>query len=135
MNVELAAIWSAAGVLAGLQTAAFTLRINREIAVSNRDDFTWLPLADLLNLLSLLVIALGVFISPVLTIGGAVFAKKAFGLAVLLLVGYAFALAGHYDMYNPRTPRSWKYCPRQEQVVLGLVLLAAIIYIVLAVVL
>ena len=34
MDVDLAAIWSAAGVLAVLQIAAFTLRINREIAVS-----------------------------------------------------------------------------------------------------
>src|SRR5262245_3581359 len=121
MDVGLAAIWSAAGVLAGLQITAFTLRINREIAVSKDDDLTWLPIADVLNLLSLLVIAVAVFVAPVLGFGGEEFAKKAFGLAVLLLVGYAFALAGHYDMYNRHTSRSrnrdgsLRYSKRQLQ--------------------
>ena len=88
----------------------------------------------MLNLVSLLIIALGVFISPILAIGGAEFSKKAFGLALLLLIGYTFALAGHYELYNRHTSRSWDYCPRQEQVVLGLVVLAAVGYVVVAIV-
>jgi hypothetical protein len=57
---------------------------------------------------------------------------KAFGLAVLLLAGYPFALAGHYEMFSPRTPRTMTYCPLQEQVVLSAA--AVIFYVALAMV-
>lgn len=134
MAIDLASLWPAAGVLAGLQVTAFTLRINREIAVGGRGDVTWLPVADVLNLLSLVAIMLGVFISPVLGIGGAAVPGKAFGLAVLLLVGYPFALAGHYEMFNPRTSRTMTYFPRQEQIVVSAVVVAVVVYVVLAIV-
>ena len=95
---------------------------------------TWLPLADLLNVLSLLGIMLGVFIAPILGLGGTAVPTKAFGLSALLLAGYPFALAGHYDMFNPRTSRTMAYCPRQEQIVLSTVVVAVVVYLVLAVV-
>jgi hypothetical protein len=120
--------------LAGLQITAFALRINREVAVGAQGDITWLPLADFVNLISLVVTMLGVFIAPVLGLGGATFPMKAFGLAVLLLAGYPFALAGHYEMFNPRTPRTMTYCPRQERVVLTVVAVAVVSYVVLAMV-
>jgi hypothetical protein len=70
MAIDLGTLWSAAGVLAGLQLTAFSLRITREITVGSKGARTWLPLAELLNLLSLLITVLGVFIAPVLSIGG-----------------------------------------------------------------
>ncbi|MBA2810897.1 hypothetical protein E0500_026735 [Streptomyces sp. KM273126] len=75
---------------------------------------------------------------PILGISGAAVALKAFGLSVLLLVGYPFALAGHYDMFNPRTGRTLTsdgkltYCPPQERNVLYVVAVAVVAYIVLA---
>jgi len=129
MPVDLGALWTAGGVLAGLQITAFTLRITREIAVGREGDITWLPLADALNLLSLLVTMLGVFIAPVLDIGGVALPAKAFGASVLLLTGYPFALAGHYDMYNFRTSRTMAYCPTQERVVLAVVAVALVGYV------
>jgi hypothetical protein len=75
-----------------------------------------------------------VFIAPVLGIGGAAVPRKAFGLGVLLLAGYPFALAGHYDMFNRHTSRSMAYFPRQEQVVLSVVVVAVVAYVVLAIV-
>jgi hypothetical protein len=86
----------------------------------------------MLNLVSMLITVVGVFILPVLGIVDLVFSSRAFGLALLLFVGYPFALVGHYDMYNKNTPRSYSYLPTQEKVVLILVLIAAIIYIVLS---
>jgi hypothetical protein len=44
------------------QIAAFTLRINREIDMVDAGEPTWLPAADLVNLLSLVVTLLGVFV-------------------------------------------------------------------------
>ena len=133
MSVDLGTLWTAGGVLAGLQINAFTLRINREIAVGREGDITWLPLADALNLLSLLVTMLGVFIAPILNIGGAALPKKAFGMSVLLLIGYPFALVGHYDMYNPRTTRTMMYCPKQERIALATVAAAVSAYLALAI--
>lgn len=131
MHLGLEKLWTAAGVLSGLQLTGFSLRVNREIA-AGEDDLTWLPLADTLNLASLAVTMLGVFVAPILGISGAALALKAFGLSVLLLVGYPFALAGHYDMFNRRTRRSWTYCPTQERIVLFIVAVAVVAYVVLA---
>jgi hypothetical protein len=134
MPVDLGALWGAGGVLAGLQITAFTLRITREITVGREGDITWLPLADVLNLLSLLVTMLGVFVAPIVDLGGAAFPMKAFGASVILLAGYPFALAGHYDMYNFRTTRTMAYCPRQERVVLVVVAAVLVGYVGLAVI-
>jgi hypothetical protein len=133
MPVDLGTLWTAGGVLAGLQITAFTLRITREIAVGREGDITWLPLADVLNLLSLLVTMLGVFVAPIVDIGGVALPMKAFGASVILLVGYPFALAGHYDMYNFRTTRTMAYCPIQERVVLAVVAVVLAGYVSLAV--
>ncbi|PWI19326.1 hypothetical protein DI272_38090 [Streptomyces sp. Act143] len=119
-------------MVSGFQVTGFALRINREIDVSGKGDITWLPPADILNLLSIAVTMLGVFIAPVLEIGSATVPIRAFGLSVLLLAGYPFALAGHYDMFNPRTRRSWTYCPRQERIALAIVGVSAVAYTALA---
>lgn len=58
-------------------------------------------------------------------------ASRLFGLSVLLLLGYAFALAGHYEMYRAGA-RTMCYFPTQERVVVALVAAAALIYIVAA---
>ncbi|KOG82234.1 hypothetical protein ADK78_03155 [Kitasatospora aureofaciens] len=119
-------------MVSGFQVTGFALRINREIDVSGKGDITWLPPADILNLLSIVITMLGVFIAPVLDIGSSTLPVKAFGLAVLLLAGYPFALAGHYDMFNSRTHRSWTYFPGQERIALSVVGVSAVAYITLA---
>src|SRR4051794_25363981 len=127
MELETQAIWSAAGVLAGFQVAAFSLRVNREIAVADRGDFTWLPPADLLNLASLTVMMLGVFVAPILGLWDGEVAGSCLGLAVVLLAGYPFALAGHYDMYTPG-PRTFAPFPLQERIAVACTLLTALAY-------
>jgi hypothetical protein len=106
VEVKIGMLWVAAGVLIGLQTTAFSARATREIRVGDRGDLTWLPPADMLNLASLVVTAVGVFVLPVLRIGSSALPREALGLGVVLAVGYPFGLAGHYDMYNRHTGRS-----------------------------
>jgi hypothetical protein len=84
------------------------------------------------NLASMLVVAIGVFVLPILNVANLRFMKFAFGLALLLFIGYPFALAGHYDMYNRKTQRSMKYFPLQEKVVAACVLLAIVAYLIVA---
>jgi hypothetical protein len=133
MIVDIGLLWTAAGVLIGLQVTMFAARIGREISVGDTGGRTWLMLADVLNLGSLVVAAAGVFLAPILAIGGSQTPAKAFGLSVLLLCGYPFALAGHYEMYNPRTARSSAYCPKQERVVLSIVAFAVAVYLAMAI--
>jgi hypothetical protein len=122
---------AAAGILLGFQITSFTWRVSREVDVG-KSDLTWLPIADMLNLASMLVLAVGVFVLPILNVANPKFMKLAFGLALLLFIGYPFALAGHYEMYNRKTKRSMKYFPLQEKVVATSVLLAIVAYLIVA---
>lgn len=131
MDVQFADIWTAAGVLIGFQVTSFVWRISREVEVGKKGDITWLPPADILNLLSMVVTMVGVFILPILDLADLNFMKLSFGLAVLLLVSYPFALAGHYDMYNSKTPRSFLYFPQQEKVVVAIATILVIAYLVI----
>ena len=131
MELTYGEILAAAGVLLGFQITSFTWRISREVDVG-KSDLTWLPIADMLNLASMLVVAVGVFVLPILNVANLRFMKFAFGLALLLFIGYPFALAGHYDMYNRKTKRSLRYFPFQEKVVAACVFLAIIAYLIVA---
>lgn len=130
MDIQLADIWTAAGVLIGFQVTLFVWRISREVEVGKEGDITWLPPADILNLLSMVIAIAGVFVLPILDLANVNVIKFSFGLAVLLFVSYPFALAGHYDMYNNKTTRSFLYFPMQEKVVVAITAILVILYIV-----
>jgi hypothetical protein len=131
MELAYGDILTAAGVLLGFQVTAFTWRISREVGAGPTDP-TWLTVADMLNLASMLVVVIGVFVLPILNVANLNFMKHAFGFALLLFLGFPFALAGHYDMYNKNTSRSMKYFPLQEKVVFVVVLVIAVSYLIVA---
>ena len=128
MSIELTDIWTAAGVLIGFQVTSFVWRVSREVEVGKKGDLTWLPPADILNLISMAVAMVGVFVLPIIGLADLSFMRFSFGLAVLLFVGYPFALAGHYDMYNNKTERSMSYFPFQEKVVVAIMFILVIAY-------
>lgn len=130
MEMQLRDIWIVAGVLMGFQVTSFAWRISREVKVAEEGDLTWLPPADLMYLVSMVVVMVGVFVLPTLGLVGINFAKHSFALALLLFVGYPFALAGHYDMYNCKTSRSYLYFPFQEKVVVTIVIILVVAYLV-----
>ncbi len=132
MNIQLSDVWVAAGVLLGFQITSFAWRLSREVKVGESGDLTWLPPADLLNLASMLVTAIGVFALPILGLSTPDLMKDAFGLALLLFVGYPFALAGHYELYSRGTKRSYLYFPRQERVVVAAVVILTAAFAILA---
>jgi hypothetical protein len=122
----LSALWAAAGILVAFQTAALILRINREIEVGKQRDYTRLPLADGLNILSIALILLGVLAARAINFVSSQEATLAFAFAfaALLLAFYPFALAGHYEMFNPVTPRSMSFVTLQEAIALTVTLAA-----------
>ncbi len=121
----LSALWTAGGILVAFQTAALTLRVNREIDVGEARRVTWLPLADWINILSIGATLLGVFVAQALSLASPTTARVALAYAALLLAAYPLALAGHYDMLRPSTARTWTYCTTQEACAVTLTVAAA----------
>jgi hypothetical protein len=134
VSLTLADVWSAAAVLLGFQLAAFTWRLQRELKMAAAGEITWLPLADMVNLVAFVVVAGGVFVLPILGVSDRALPRNALGLGVLLLAFYPFALLGHYELYWPYSrsrQRSW--CPYQERIVLVGAAVAVITYILVAI--
>ena len=108
-------------------------RISREIMMRDQGQVAWLPIADILCLVSLVTIVAGVFILPILGLADLVLATRLFGLALVLFAGYPFALAGHYQLFriyaSSRQAAPAPYLPKQEAVVSVLVVLCAIAYV------
>jgi positive regulator of sigma E activity len=130
MNIQLADIWTATGVILGFQVTLFAWRVTREVTVGEQNDRTWLPAADIVNLISMVILVVGTLILPTLGLTDSKFMIHSFGLAVLLFVGYPFALAGHYEMYNNKTLRSYQYFPLEEKVVVTTISILAIAYVI-----
>ena len=106
--IDLKDLWTAAGVLLGFQITAFAWRIERE----TRQKLVWLPPADYLNLLAMLVTVLGVFVAPIFGVASVQAARVFFGLATLLFLGHAVALAAHYELLFTRgRVRTKVWCP------------------------
>jgi len=159
--IQPADIWTAAGVLLGFQVTSFIWRIDREVKI--RDEETgqhqggpWLTPSDFVNIISMIVVVVGVFVLPILGLANLTFLKDSFGLAALLFIGHAFARAGHYSLYMyplkalrdrlrkilgkkdvtsdqsavPRLIYPPQYYPRQERVVVTIIIMLVIAYII-----
>src|SRR5437868_1017362 len=142
-DIDLAGIWTAAGVIVGFSVTAFTFRIQRESSIRSRSVASevtyWFPPADFLLLLSLAIDLVGVFVLPVLGTGK-VFARYALGWSLLLLTAYPFALLGHYEILfgqlrkktitKMRDPQylGYPWAATQEKGVLVAVFVASIAY-------
>jgi len=125
--VELGQLWDTAAILLGFQVTSFSWRLSRELAVRDTGDQIWFPFADRLNLASLVLTVFGVFIFPVLGWTNSEAASKCFGAALILFMGYPFALAGHYRLFSKVRSGKETFCPRQEFIALilcGIVFLA-----------
>lgn len=128
--MELKDVWTAAAVLLGFQLAGFTWRLAREMDVAKEGGINWIPPADYLNLSSLLITVLGVFVLPGTGLIPSHIAERALGLSVVLFAGYPFALLGHYGLlFNKGTRLPGKYWTRQEKVVIAITVLVGILYI------
>jgi hypothetical protein len=132
MNLQLSDLWTAAGVLLGFQVTAFAWRISHEADVADRGDVSWIPLADFLNLIAMVVTAVGCFVLPGSSLVSIQVASKLLGLSTILFVGHSFSLAAHYELFNPRTKRTYRYFPPQERVAVFSVSVAAVMYLAVA---
>ena len=127
--MELKDVWTTAAVLIGFQLTGFTWRLAREMEVARAGGINWVPPADYLNLVSLVITALGVFVLPITGFASARTAECALGLSAILFVGYPFALLGHYNLlFNRGTRLPGKFTTSQELTVIAVTVLVGIVY-------
>ena len=119
MEIDIKELWTAGGILLGFQLTSFHFRLSRELKFRDEGDTTWLPWADLLMLISMVVIVLCIFLLPLLGLEGA-FSINAFGVSLILFAAYPFALAGHYELFTSKAKdaRQGGHLPFEERVVL-----------------
>lgn len=110
------------------------VRVVRDLEFRNTRVRWWFPPADLLNLLSIVVTLLGVFVVPVLDIGSDSLPEEAFGLGLLLLAGYPFALGFRYNGPATAAPPPKDHVPRDEKLVVAIVAVVAACYVTLTVI-
>jgi hypothetical protein len=129
MDIKIEHIWTASAFLIVLQIGAFTWRINREIKIGEKGGINWMPWADIINLLAVVIALLGVFILPLSGLKSFNIPKIALGLSIILFTGYPFVLAGHYELFT-KGKRTMKYFPKQERIAIIITLAAAILFLV-----
>lgn len=137
-EASLADIWRASAVILGLQIGGFTWRVRRELDLFDEaGERAWIPPADFLNLVAIVVVVVGVYLWPILDLpGGVRLAEDAFGLGLVLLLGYPFALAGHYGLMRigGRPVQGWRqpWATRSELVAIVVTALASVAFVILA---
>ena len=89
---QLSQLLTGATVLAGFQLTAFTWRINREVAVEEKGQPTWMTLADGFVVASFLVLVIGVFAAPLLCSVPTEMVAKLLGIAMMLFAGVSFRI-------------------------------------------
>jgi hypothetical protein len=129
-TLNLTDIWTPAGVLLGFQITLFYWRLQREVAVDDKDWITWMTPSDYLGIFGTFSFVLGVFLLPLSGIGDARLAGASLGLGALLFVGHFLGLCGHYEMFDPTRRRSGIYFPRQERIIVFLAGAVAFAYVV-----
>lgn len=132
INADLKDLWTPAGLLLGFQVALFKWRLEREAEVGDKGDIPWLVPADYVSLVGMLAFVFGVVLLPLSGLLSITFARWAFGLGVLLFVGQALGLAGHYQLFNRTQKRQFVWFPVQEKIVVALTIVIAISYTVAA---
>ncbi len=128
-RADILTLWSAAAVLIGFQFTVFGWRLQREMGIAAKGERIWLPPAEYLNL-TLLLCTASVFVLPMLRLATIYRAQHLFGLAIILLAGYPFALAGHYGILlnKGREEIPGEYAHWQEKSVMALTILLATLY-------
>jgi len=127
--IDVKDLWTAGGILLGFQITAFSWRVAEESKVAGKGDIVWLPPADYVNLVAMLVTVIGVFVAPVFDLVSLRSIRALFGLGTLLFLGHAFALAGHYELFSRGRKRSFVWWSGQEKVAMFIVGVVVVVYI------
>ena len=90
--------YSIVSLILALQFAAFGWRINREIKVGDEGRKTWFPIADWINVLSMIATAFWGFIIPLATHRFGHWSNIVVAVAGILIVLHPISMACHYRL-------------------------------------
>ena len=121
-------------VLLALQFAAFGWRINREISVGDEGRTTWLPVPDIINILSMVSV---VWFCVVWPLSSGQFSKESravLSAAFVVMAFHPICMVGHYGLFSRRGREArikskdddFQYCPWPEGLCIILQLFFAI---------
>jgi hypothetical protein len=86
--------------LIALQFAAFGWRVNREINLGCGGRGTWIPIPDVLNIMSLLATVLCLIVMPIATDSYFWLSRMALGAGYVLIAFHPFTVAAHCRLWS-----------------------------------
>jgi hypothetical protein len=86
--------------LIALQFAAFGWRVNREINLSDAGRATWIPIPDVLNIMSLFATVLCLIVVPIATDSYFWLSRMVLAGGYVLIAFHPFTMAAHYRLWN-----------------------------------
>ena len=86
--------------LIALQFAAFGWRVNREINLGDDGRATWIPIPDVLNIMSLLATVICLIVVPIATDSYFWLSRMVLGAGYVLIAFHPFTMAAHYRLWS-----------------------------------
>lgn len=86
--------------LIALQFAAFGWRVNREINLGDTGRATWIPIPDVLNIMSLLATVICLIVVPIATDSYFWLSRMVLGAGYVLIAFHPFTMAAHYRLWS-----------------------------------
>ncbi len=86
--------------LIALQFAAFGWRVNREINLGDGGRATWIPIPDVLNIMSLLATVICLIVLPVATDSYFWLSRMVLRAGYILIASHPFTMAAHYRLWS-----------------------------------
>ncbi|ADW68177.1 hypothetical protein [Granulicella tundricola] len=120
--------------LIALQFAAFGWRVNREINLGDAARATWIPIPDVLNIMSLFATVLCLIVLPIATDSYLWLSRMVLGAGYILIAFHPFTMAAHYRLWSKEgrskyitDGKAYPYATREELISSSLsVVLAAL---------
>lgn len=86
--------------LIALQFVAFGWRVNREINLRDADRGSWIPVPDVLNIMSLLATVICLIVVPIATDTYFWLSRMVLGAGYVLIAFHPFTMAAHYRLWS-----------------------------------
>ena len=86
--------------LIALQSVAFGWRVNREINLGDADRGSWIPVPDVLNIMSLLATVICLIVVPITTDAYFWLSRIVLGAGYVLIAFHPFTMAAHYRLWS-----------------------------------
>ena len=93
-------LYKLAPPLIALQFAAFGWRVNREINLGDDGRATWIPIPDVLNIMSLLATVICLIVVPIATDSYFWLSRMVLGAGYVLIAFHPFTMAAHYRLWS-----------------------------------